>query len=582
MLFPTSDKPGSQRRYYSKTDFLWDLKHGHLQLDYTPQSTDKHSAVANTADYHHEQFALSGLCEGDEPLDRRSAQLRSDWPKWLAAERTEWQELIGAHTFDWVPTSEPANAGKKVISSKFAYKQKIDRAKARLCARGFLQNPDDVGNKYAPVCRPEVLRCMLALAQRHRWSIRGFDIRNAYVQAPVTRPVYIDPPDGYKRPGQCMRLNKALYGLPGSGRAWYKCFDRFMRSQHFKPSPIDPCLYVHSSKQVFLCTYVDDCCLMGNPNLVPTALHNIQQQYKIRDLGFPHNFLGMQLTRTPAHLTITCEKFCSTLLDRFNIQPKTVTTPLPSTTNLTSFDASDTKPDSSRYRQLVGCINFAASHARPDVAAAAHQLARHLNNPSHAHMRAAERVIQHLHCTRKLGPRYSTNCSHQPITFSDSDWAGCIDTRQSTSGRITMMQGAAVLWTSARQKSIALSSAEAEMVALNNAARDARFVRRLHASIGMPIMAPTPIMVDNSAAIQWCDYKAKWSASRHISTQHFAVQDWKRRGHIAPLKVDTTRELADICTKNLPHATHAMLRTIVLGHREATSATYDVYAAAAA
>ena len=120
------------------------------------------------------------------------------------------------------------------------------------------------------------------------------------------------------------------------------------------------------------------------------------------------------------------------------------------------------------------------------------------------------------------------------------------------------------------------------MVALNNAARDARFVRRLHASIGMPLMAPTPIMVDNSAAIQWCDYKAKWSASRHISTQHFAVQDWKRRGHIAPLKVDTTMELADICTKNLPHATHVMLRTIVLGHREATSATYDVYAAAAA
>jgi hypothetical protein len=144
-----------------------------------------------------------------------------------------------------------------------------------------------------------------------------------------------------------------------------------------------------------------------------------------------------------------------------------------------------------------------------------------------------------------------------------------------------MMQGAAVLWTSARQKSIALSSAEAEMVAMNNAARDARFVRRLHASIGMPILHPTPLMVDNSAAIQWSS-RAKWTASRHISTQHFAVQDWKRKGLVLPLKVDTTRQLADICTKSLPHATHVMLRTLVLGHRQSTSATYDLSAPPAA
>ncbi len=217
---------------------------------------------------HLEEFAMAAISVGDEPLDRASAQLREDWPKWLAAEEQEWRELVQAETWTWVPTSEPADANKKIISSKFAYKQKPDRAKARLCARGFLQNPDEVGNKYAPVCRPEVLRIMFALAQRCRWSIRAFDIRNAYVQAPVTRPVYVDPPDGYKRPGHCMRLNKALYGLPGSGRAWYKCFDRFMRSQHFKPSSVDPCLYIHTSKRVFVCTYVDDCCIIGDPAYV--------------------------------------------------------------------------------------------------------------------------------------------------------------------------------------------------------------------------------------------------------------------------------------------------------------------------
>ena len=74
-------------------------------------------------------------------------------------------------------------------------------------------------------------------------------------------------------------------------------------------------------------------------------------------------------------------------------------------------------------------------------------------------------------------------------------------------------------------------------------------------------------MVDSSAALQWSAKKAKWSASRHISTQHFAVQDWRKRGHVIPLKVDTTRQLADTCTKALPHATFAALRGMLMGRR---------------
>ena len=92
-------------------------------------------------------------------------------------------------------------------------------------------------------------------------------------------------------------------------------------------------------------------------------------------------------------------------------------------------------------------------------------------------------------------------------------------------------------------------------------------------------------MVDNAAALQWAAQKAKWSASRHISTQHFAVQDWKKRGHLLPLKVDTTRQLADLFTKALPHATHALMRTLVMGRNDDSKYTLprteDLSAAAA-
>ena len=189
-------------------------------------------------------------------------------------------------------------------------------------------------------------------------------------------------------------------------------------------------------------------------------------------------------------------------------------------------------------------------------------------------MAIAIRTIQYLHCTRHIGLRYHTDKCHPVMTFTDSDWAGCIDTRQSTSGRVTVMQGAAVMWKSARQKSIALSSCEAEMVAANLAARDARFIRRLHASIGKPIPHPTPLMIDSESAMTWIQGKARWSASRHIASSHFAIQDWRKRGHIIPIKVDTSRQYADMFTKNLPHNTFVMMRKMVLGRLNDLSTPY--------
>lgn len=119
------------------------------------------------------------------------------------------------------------------------------------------------------------MRIMFALAQQYKWNIRAFDVRNAYVRAPIGRPTFITPPNGYKRPGQILELHQALYGLAASGRKWYKTFDKYMATIRFRPSPVDPCLYVHTSKKVFLCSYVDDCYLVGDAKYVSDALNDI-------------------------------------------------------------------------------------------------------------------------------------------------------------------------------------------------------------------------------------------------------------------------------------------------------------------
>ena len=198
---------------------------------------------------------------------------------------TEWTELESAGTWQWCPIDEPRSIKSQVIRSKWVFRYKEDRMKSRITARGDTQAKHEIGNTYAPVIRPETERIMYALSARNRWSVRGFDVRNAYVQSHLPRPVYMYPPDGYSRPGYCLKLNKALYGLGSSGRLWYKKFRNDLRTIGYKPSPVDPCLYVHRSRQCFIATHVDDCIAFGTEEYVSATIAAVKSIYSIRDLG---------------------------------------------------------------------------------------------------------------------------------------------------------------------------------------------------------------------------------------------------------------------------------------------------------
>ena len=177
-----------------------------------------------------------------------------------------------------------------ILSPKFAYKQKIDRKKEHLVTHSCFQPRKQVSNKYSLVCHPKTSRIMLGLAQKHRYVIRAWDIKNAYVNTSLSHPAYISPPDGYQIPGYCMKLQNFLdlYGLQGSGRAWWKTFDRFLRSKRFKPNKVNRCLYIHSSKKIFILTHVDDCMAVGNPELMPKVVEQIKVIVRNPRPRFPH------------------------------------------------------------------------------------------------------------------------------------------------------------------------------------------------------------------------------------------------------------------------------------------------------
>ena len=571
----------SRLRYYTRNDLNYDLAHRHLIFadEHTALSAEQQQylqhATRHAIDVHHAHALVQ---TGDEPISFAEMLARNDSDKWVAANKVEWDALKRYECFDWVDPSTdndvPDNA--KLLSSKWVWKRKPDRYKSRVCIRGFLQDLRDVGETYAPVCRMESIRALLALSVTQGWSIRQADITNAYIRAPLLgAPVFMQPPDGIAdidpdfKPGHILRLKKSLYGLKASGRNWYIVLRKYLVSQGLQPSDADPCLYMSRDKQLFIGTWVDDLCIVGKQSHIDNIMHNLRLRFGndgVKDLGRPNDFLGIQLSYTPTSVKVSQPRMIERLLRRFNRTPAVRSSPMPEDMRLTAFDHSDTKPDHTDYRSLIGGLNYIATSTRADVAYSVHQLARHMANPSHAHMAQAFRVLDYLAHTKHDGPTYTAPTNTATcVAYSDADWAGSPDDRRSTSGRVVMLNNAAFMWASCAQKAIALSTAEAEWYALCDAGKDCLWARKLLRDLGISTADPTRLMEDNTSAIKWSTDSAAWSRTRHIDTRQHAIRSWVESGDLHIEYCPTDDMLADIFTKPLNAIKHAAMAKKVFG-----------------
>jgi hypothetical protein len=128
------------------------------------------------------------------------------------------------------------NPFARVISTKWCYKRKPDRYKARVVARGFLQSPWDVGETHSNVAKLSSVRALLSKAAVSDYSIRQVDIGNAYLCADIaSEHVFCSPPEGREKPGYVMYLQKALYGLKNSAKAWFDTFATYLKSLGYSP-----------------------------------------------------------------------------------------------------------------------------------------------------------------------------------------------------------------------------------------------------------------------------------------------------------------------------------------------------------
>jgi len=284
-----------------------------------------------------------------------------------------------------------------------------------------------------------------------------------------------------------MYLQKALYGLKNSAKAWFDTFSSYLKSLGYEQSHYDDCLWEYKdeskNRKIYIIVFVDDVLAIGDDDYINDFIAKISQKFKIRDLGEAETFLGMEIVRDRKRKTLKIKqsKYIENMAERFGLtDAKPVYTPMDPKINLQKAKIkSELHPDNELYRSIIGSAMYAAQLCRPDALFSVCKLSRYLNEPTMAHMSQAKRLLIYLKTTKNTGITYGRQkhgiIGHNIIFgYADADFASDLDSRKSTTGWVFMYNGGAISWRSHQQSVTALSTSEAEHMSISDAAKEAR------------------------------------------------------------------------------------------------------------
>lgn len=473
-----------------------------------------------------------------------------------------------------VPKDKNIVGCRWVYANKYNAEGEVVRRKARLVAKGFSQVAgEDFDETYAAVVRLESLRMSAAVAAREGFEVWQIDFVSAYLNSIPEHEVYMRLPPGFPGgEGKLALLRKTLYGLMQGGFDWYWTLDGTYADLGYRRSRADPCVRSRTvgGETTITNTFNDDIFgLSSTKEGAQKAKAELSNAYEVKDLGEPTFILGMAIHRDPLTKSISLSQkaYLTRVLDRFgmtNCNPRY--TPLPSGTVLTT-DMSP-KDDAERafmqdkpYRQLLGALMWAQAATRPDLSFAIGLLARFQSNPGPAHWKSLLHVLAYVKHTLDYRITYSRSLgeSIKPTGYVDADFGGDLDTRRSTSGYIYMMSGGPVSWSSKRQQTVALSTTEAEYMAMTRGSQQALWMHNFLSEIGLEQPLPATLHVDNNSSIALAESTKGHSRAKHIDIRHHYIRERVQEGDIEVRHIPSAENLADIFTKPLPRAAHDYL-----------------------
>jgi hypothetical protein len=523
--------------------------------------------IFDTTDEIHE---YSGLCflATEEPSSVDEALGEQCW---RMAMEVEMESIQSNKT--WELADLPA--GHRAIGLKWVFKVKknpegkVIKHKARLVAKGYAQREGvDFEEVFAPVARIETVRLLIALAARSGWKVHHMDVKSAFLNGDLCEEVYVQQPPGFvveNGSGKVLRLRKALYGLRQAPRAWNARLDKELLKLGFVRNPLEHAVYRRSDNNgnfLMVGVYVDDLIITGPSQESITAFkHQMMKSFSMSDLGLLTYYLGIQVVQKERETTLCQSSYAKKILEQAGMSGcNPCHVPMENKLKLSKEDKSSLV-DATKYRSVIGSLRYLVN-TRPDLAYSVGIVSRYMEKPRASHWAAVKQILRYIAGTLNFGCRYTRSGLSEPklLGFSDSDLAGDIDDRKSTSGSVFFVGMNLVTWMSQKQRVVALSSCEAEYIASANAACQGIWLSRLLGEL-LGIQAPkVNLLVDNKSAIALSKNPVHHERSKHIDTKYHFVRECVDNGSIDIEHVSTENQLADILTKALSRVRFIELR----------------------
>ena len=475
--------------------------------------------------------------------------------EWKQACREELEALRKRQVYDIVDLPHD----RKTIKNRWVFSVKSDgRKRARLVAKGFSQVEGiDFDEIFSPVVRYETVRLMFALASLEGMYMTGLDVKTAFLYGKLDEEIYMDQPEGFKLEGKerkVMRLRRALYGLKQASLAWWRELEAFMRTIGFVRASSDAGIFIHKDPKtgsiVIALVYVDDGLFMGkNKKLVDEKKNACLKHWECRSTEKVTEFLGMRVTQTAAKVKLDQTEYLAKVLERFEMtNAKIAPTPLPTGYKPSENTATPNTALRSKYQSVIGSLLYLMLGTRPDIAYAVIKMSQFSANPSQEHLDKAMYIMRYLVGTQKYSIVYDGEKSEGLQAFTDSDWAADTVKHQSTMGYFATLVSGIVCWQSRLQKTVALSSTEAEYMALSDTCRQIVWIESLFQELGY-ILKRIPICADNQGSIFIGSNPVQERRTKHIDIRYHYTRECIENDKV--VFIPGSDNPADMFTKNL-------------------------------
>ena len=473
--------------------------------------------------------------------------------------------------------------GEPIQQSVWAMRRKrnlttgeITKHKARLNLHGGMQEFGvNYYDTYSPVVTWFAIRLMIMFAILFSQALRQVDFVMAYPQAPIEMDMYMELPQGIQTEhgnskDHVLKVLRNIYGQKQAGRVWNQFLTSKLLGVGFTQSLVDDCVY-YRGNTIFI-VYVDDGIFIGDSDehLMGTIAELQNLGLKIEDQGHPADYVGVNIKKLASGgFEFTQRALIESIISDVGVAG-TPSKPVPAKAHVI-LTASKDQPKfalSFDYRSVTGKLNYLAQTSRPDIMYAVHQIARFSADPREPHGEAILYLARYLMKTRLLGIRFQPDPTKGFECYCDVDFSGNWNkslaardpsTSKSRSGWIIFYAGCPIIWASKLQSQVALSTTEAEYIALSMSLRDVlpiMFLLKEMREQGHAVICTDPhvfckVFEDNSGALELARLPKLRPRTKHINVCYHHFREHVRSRLVKIYPVSTHDQVADTLTKAL-------------------------------